>query len=325
MLYEVALHPSVFDRSADRAYWNGVAHVLQGMAGNCILANLWNGALFMELVRRVRAIDHASADRLRRLLDRLKDLRRIHPRPPAGSQFPRSNPDWLVEALLSHQQAPLFAIVAREACLSGTPGSQASGVCVPIEDAGMSNLWNGRTYTQQVPRCLGCVLPCIEPILSRSRKVNLIDYVIGNVGLNPRRSQSAQRFHRSISECVRAWGLGQRQRTEFIIDTEVPPNSPIATVQAAFQAWPSAMRRVLPADGSTIKMRFWSSTASRNFQRNRYLLSEIAAVKLGKGFDWFPGTTARQTDNILLLDEPAARAVESEFAQLHLEGELDLR
>ncbi|NLX95193.1 MAG: hypothetical protein GXY83_03345 [Rhodopirellula sp.] len=325
MLYEVTLHPSVFDRSTDRAYWNGVAHVLQGMAANCILASLWNGGLFAELIRRLRSIDHATADKLRRLLDRLKDLRRIHPRPPAGTQVPQNNPEWLTEALLSHRQAPLFAIVAREACVNGTPGAQASGVCVPVEDAGMNALWNGRTHTQQVPRCLACVLPCLAPILSRSRKVILVDYVIGEVGLEPRRARSAQRFCRSISECLRSWGQGTRRRTEFIIDTEVPRNSSAANCRAAFLAWRGALRPVLPADGSTVKMRFWSSTATCNFQRNRFLLSEIAALKLGKGFDLFPGTTARQTDNITLLDDAAARIVESEFAQLRLEGEFNLR
>lgn len=325
MLYEVTLHPSVFDRCTDPVYWNSVAHILQGTIANCILANLWSGELLSEVGRRLRSLDHGTADTMRRLLDRLKDLRRIHPRPPAGTQVPRSNPEWLNEALLSHSQCALFAIIARGTAIGASPAATASGVCVPVENAGTNTLWNCRTHAQQVPRCRGCVLPLLAPILQRSRKVHVVDYVIARALLNPRRSPSTTRFRDVICECVRYWGQGRRPRTEFIINTELPHNETLVRCTAAFHPWRSILRSALPADASRVSIRIWSSTRGRTFQRNRFLLSEIVGLKLGKGFDLFPGMSARQTENVAILPDASARVVESEFAQLRLEGEIDLR
>lgn len=325
MLYEVTLHPSVFDRCTDRVYWNSVAHILQGMFANCVFANLWSGELLNEVGRRLKSLDHGTADTLRRLLDRLRDLRRIHPRPPAGGRMPRSNPEWLDEALLSHSRCALFAIIARDAVLSASPPAIASGVCVPVEGAGTNTLWNGRTHAQQVPRCRGCVLPLLAPVLERSRKVHVVDYVIARALLNPRRSPSAARFRDAIGQCIHYWGRDRRPRTEFVIHTELPRNETLARCASAFHPWRSALRYALPADASRVLIRVWSSTTGRYFQRNRFLLSEIVALKLGKGFDLFPGTSARQTENVAILPEESARLVESEFAQLRLEGEIGLR
>lgn len=81
----------------------------------------------------------------------------------------------------------------------------------------------------------------------------------------------------------------------------------------------------MPVDASRVAVRVWSSTPGCNFQRNRFLLTEVVGLKLGKGFDLFPGATARQTENVAILPEESARVVESEFSRLKLECEINLR
>lgn len=176
MLYELALTAGVFDqfpREVEAATGQALVQVLVGVRQNGLLANLHNGAWWEQVGKRASALPSAVRPLVIDLLRQLFDRGLIVDRDKWASRLPRSDMEWLDEALGSHARSSFHAIVTRLATARARVGSPEC--VVPLEGVLVSPLWNERKRTRRVARTADGFKQALGAILATSRSIALVD------------------------------------------------------------------------------------------------------------------------------------------------------
>jgi len=332
VLYRVTVNPGLFDPNRDPNHWNSVAHVLRGIIENGKLVSLGGSELIDEIADRVREVDSEFSAGIRPLLSTLRDLNRIETFPLVGPSKPKSNQEWLAEALAASNDSDLpelFAIVAKQREIEKCAAARGRGVLVAVERAGTNERWNSRSSARVVGRHRAGVIGCVGDEIACAKRVQIIDYILFRAIVYGQ--ESAVRFTGALGDLLQIWGRGDRERVEFLIDTWafVPPNRrfEIGECREHFSELRHDLRAFLPSDESKVAVRFWSGTRNTPFIKSRFLITEAACIQVAKGFDLVDTESTNHPEPITLFDDASSRKIEAPFTQQRLRqiGILDLR
>lgn len=302
MLYPVTLTPSSVETGGDTAYASCVHYIFGEVERNGVLFNFCDGRL-AERISEHLGTNTAEAAKLRTAWRRLKDLNRIL-RVRCRHQHESTPNEWVAEALALDSPEPLFAIFARRDELSDVTDTRA----MAVDAAPLSDVFATRRTDRHVPRNITQVLPPLAQLVRFSRKVWLIDYVIYKHLTENR----AEKIAPAVIELLRAWGVAAgAPRAEFKLVTENPGNHGLRALTTWAEPLKRAIATSLPNDVGSVSAVFYSAP-HREFHRNRFLLTELACVQVGKGFD-IPRGNAIGKEVLSLMSERTAREIEAAF------------
>jgi len=310
VLYPTTINPGVFDNNVESQYWSAVAGILREVQRNCLLYSLSGGELTQETAHRLARLDVRCAPQIKVLYNRLHDMRRFVTVPRLRAKGPQTNEDWLSEALALNRERELHTIVARGIDIAHDPDARSNKVCVGVESAALDNHWNQRRNAESPRRCAKEILPLLKPVLLHSRKVWLVDYLVGTA-LQGSNANQRRRFIETIKACVAMWRDAYVKRRELIVMTTTDSGHQRGYLEQISQPLKSALVGTCPADDSTVAIRFYFDP-DKSFHRNRFLITERGCVQIGKGFDFVLGRQG-QHDVLTLLEESAAQQVEDQL------------
>ena len=153
MLYECALTVAIFERfppDAEAVSNQALVQVLYGLRRTGLVASLYDGSWWQEVMRRRNAIPERVRPLVLELLKQLFDRGQILPRPKEAQRCPRSDAEWLEESLASDARRPFYMIVTRRGSLDGKPG--VPRYVIALEEVLLSPIWNAQERTRRVPR-----------------------------------------------------------------------------------------------------------------------------------------------------------------------------
>lgn len=306
MLRDIAITPCVYRRDRDVSHWNAVALFMRDALRDCVVLNYRDGNWFQVVSQRLSGIPPEYARVIRALLSRMHDQNRLVLR-SRMTPAPDTDAGWLEEALGIHYADPLFAVVATGATIRECPNTRpAQDQLIPFEMLCSSVRWVERSHERVVEREAGALIGALRPLFRRSQDVQIIDYKLLEVVACE--GQNASRFVQFVRQCVAEWSLGVGPKRDFVVNSEMNRNA-AGSLSHAVEVLRAALRVGDPPVGRIV-LKCWCKSAERDFVRNRFAISEIAGVQVGKGFDPVTvGSRARQYDRVTLLSEEATREV----------------
>lgn len=311
MLYEFALTVGAFDRfppAVEPATNQSLVQVLHGIRENGILASLYNGSWWAEVQKKRGAIPDRIRPLTLDLLSKLFDRGLIVPRPKESNCCPRSDVEWLDEALASHSRATFQGIIARKDSISARKGLPSCAMS--LDDVLLSPSWNDRKRSRRVPRTAAGFEAALAPLLGTARSVMLID---PHIALRVFRGNSEFLTMLSIVDrCAvpdgRRWALQVLE-----IHTEDHSEIPNDRYPEVIRSIKGAMPRVV----TSAKQRFfraWQARPNGPPFHNRRILTNQTAVSCPWGLDIHerPGHTPGD-DEWTLLDDDVRTAIWGDF------------
>lgn len=321
MLREIGVSPCVFRPGADLRDWPTVTYLLSDALSDCILLNYRDGTWFDEVRRRLALLSPEQAKTAMMVLSRFSDRRRLRWCAREPGERAASDVGWLQELLAIHFREPLFALIARRDTIASCPGAGAAREqLLPLDAVPGDRRWTERPRMVSVQRSSGSVLRAMRPLLRFSERIHLIDYKALEVVACQR--TNATRFVEFIASCLDEWSAGPGDKVEFVISSLHSPAC-IGVVPVALEKLRERIAQCRHPAGRVL-LKCWRGR-TRDFAKNRYLVSERGGIWVGKGFDPVLDERAcRSTDQLTLLSEEGVRSIENEFRRYRCECEFDL-
>jgi hypothetical protein len=190
---------------------------------------------------------------------------------------------------------------------------------IAIEDAATSEYWKARCSDWHPRRRFVDVLPPLGRLVRFSRKVWLIDYCM----IKHFEGGRIEKIAPTVKELLRQWAAAAVPRAEFKLVTENPENHSCETLRRWVEPLRYEVQQYLPADHAPVAVVFYNAP-HREFHRNRFLLTDVACVQVGKGFD-LPARPSGGREVLTLLSHDTSKTVESDFDLWRAPIEVSLR
>lgn len=178
IFYEYAITPDVFDADFirnDPRLEVVLVELLKGISRNGMIANL-NKGKWLTHIKQNQLPSIASSDlreKIIRCLTLLDDRHRIVRHPKSSSRDAFNYIDWLMLAMMSHENIKFDGIIATRNLLV------KSGVsCDEFIDAQKcldSPQWESRRTTLELSNCEPYYRPVLDPILRHARSLTIVD------------------------------------------------------------------------------------------------------------------------------------------------------
>ncbi|MBI2193586.1 MAG: hypothetical protein HYU36_16545 [Planctomycetes bacterium] len=311
MLYEFALTVGAFERfspAVEPATNQSLVQVLHGIRENGILASLYNGSWWAEVQKKRGAIPDRIRPLTLDLLSKLFDRGLVVPRPKEGGCCPKSDVEWLDEALASHGRATFQGIIARKDSINARTGLPSCAMS--LEDVLLSPAWNDRKQSRRVPRKAADFEAALTPVLYTARSIVLIDPYIAI-----RVFRGNREFLRTLSivdKCALPNGRRCPLHTLEIhtqVHDEIPNDSYAEVVRSIRDAMPRSL-----ASAKQRLFRAWRPKPNGKPFHNRRIVTNQTAVSCPWGLDIHehPGHTPGD-DEWSLLDDDVRTAIWRDF------------
>src|SRR5262249_51932444 len=151
--------------------------VLVGTRRSGVVANLYNGSWWTEISKKHNSLPPTVGPLIRGLLQQLFDRGQIIDRPKRLPKCPRTDSEWLDEAVASHAGEELFAIVTRKS--SGDARTGMPNCVMALEEILLNPDWNSRKTSRRFPRTTSELEQALRPLLATARSIQLIDAQLG--------------------------------------------------------------------------------------------------------------------------------------------------
>lgn len=311
MLYEFALTAGVFDRfspAVEPVTNQALVQVLHGIQKNGILANLYNGSWGAEVQKKLGALPDRIRPHTQNLLSNLFDRGLIVPRPQEGACCPKSDVEWLEEAIASHGRAAFQGIIARKDSIGAHAGLLPCAMS--LEDVLLSPAWNDRKMSRRVSRTSAGFKAALAPVLGTARSVLLID---PHIAFRVFRGNPEFLTMLSIvDQC--AMPDGRRCALQVLeIHTEDHPEIPNDRYREVIRSIRKAMPRVVASAKQRV-FRAWQAKSNGPPFHNRHILTNQTAISCPWGLDIheIPGH-APGDDEWAILDNEVRTSVWADF------------
>lgn len=311
MLYEFSLTAGVFERfppAVEAVASQSLVQVLCGLLKNGILANLYNGSWWAEVQRKISALPPSIQPITKELLKELFDRGLIVPRTKESAACPRSDTEWLDEAIASYRRQSLYGIVTKKSSAVSRPDRPACAI--GLEDVLFVPFWNERNQSRRVPRTRAGFEAALTPVLNTARSIILID---PHIAIRVYRGNIE--FLEMLSVVDKCASPDNRRCPLSLLEihTEDAPEIPSAEYAKVIREIRRAMPRIC-ALGVKRVLRAWQEKPNGPPLHNRRIITNQTAISCPWGLDIHeqPGH-APGDDEWALLDNTIRNAIWQDF------------
>jgi hypothetical protein len=296
LIYEFAITPGVFDPSlcGNREQWElQLRYLAKGLMIDGLVADLQGGQWSQFIhTQQIAGTLHLKA---KELLRKLRENNRLRLRVQCNTTACFLDPEWLSEAIGSHEQEAFQGIITahttREDCSHGDHVQS-------IEKIHESPWWTGRSHSKVLTRYAQDYLEALRPIL---RQANSLMFIDAHIDPNEPR-------YLTIPEMI----------SIAVTHGHARPQPKIEIHRVCYEG--RGENRTFPTQTDWIQ-RFHSGDWGRYTYEvfiwddfhDRHLISDLCAIQLGAGFDASSVPVLRQTTTWTRLDRQARDQVQREF------------
>lgn len=282
MLYEFALTPDVFDGdslTSQPVLGRDLVTVLRELRDNGLVSDLHKGKWSQQILPRIETLPSNLREAVTKHLGVLRGRNRIVRRPVTQESIPRTDTQWLAEAIRSHCQLPFHAVVTTQ------PADDAPEAIplLPLDGVTETEQWTNRRRSVTVRRTLADYETVLGPILRYARAIYLID---------PYLTCSNPRFFSVVELCARLTGLRVSVPTSADIEIHCKCADDGEPSESVLREWEERLRRLRSQLHYGQRHRFrvfvWRQRLGGENLHDRCLLTDQCGLSLPGGFDVAP-------------------------------------
>lgn len=333
IFHNSSITPAIFRAEGSGEHWSKLVTHWRSLMPNTLLVDYRDGELRTRVIDELNQRQDSRAAKIRSLLSEMSRASLVRTLLPDVTLEPLSRNDacWFEQAMMAADELDggLHGLIAPASTVDLFPTDDVKTTAVRFEDLDLDDRWHDRPSEATVPRERRAVVDQIRTLLYWARTIKVADYIIYKTYLDDetRSLDNRKRFLDTIRFLLQTWMSSDQPRAAFEVHTlyDAPSFRPRkgggnTKLTRGMKSKSDVERELL----SSYRTMFGSECGSPSkidasvtihvedgrsrFTRERFLLTEMASVNMGKGFDLYSRSGSRDTV-IRLLDRSTAHQV----------------
>jgi len=273
MIYELAITPGSFSANDNIPSLSSLQNLLRVVARENHLIGVVRKRLWRPAVREaIASLESPFRENISNLVKTLNDRRRFIPRQYQTNpdQPPRTDPEWLSEFLLAHDENPFDLIVTLLTTI-GECDKLPNCVCA-VETVLDTSLFQNYERSKRVKREASEFIKTLRSLLLYSRSIMLID---------PHIDPTVQRYKRPIAALINAAFDRGRYPAPAFFEIHLKAQEDISLQESKIK------QGLIPLmnQGTRVRVVLWTEKDIQETFHNRFILTDLCGIEVMQGLD----------------------------------------